>query len=493
MLPNNLKWDQAIIDDNSILNGIVLLLAFKQNRSPRPIGTAFIIGVEEQNAIAVTAAHNLQAIGEAQAPIKKHHATALPEFLNDSNVLDLDRKKVRAVCFENGKVEISVITRATYDKDLDIAFFSFIPQSKKIKFFSKYRFNLDDYSPKLGDEIAVLGLGHISVLFEERDGKGKESFQIECQSILRRGTVTNIHNNGHILCRGPCIETSIPVFPGMSGAPVMVLDKPGRPMKPFGLVSSDLEHDKEIKNDQTISGSSIIALLNPIIKSDTTGQIKTTLKLNNAFFVKNKNDKCFESRNSEGDVSKKHWINPRSATYDRYFVINTSYKPFGENLICATSCLAINQDIDHDQMLKKGDQISVFEMPRLIFLAKQGTNPERYGWMKVIDALLRSDLFNVAWSYGVVVDNDLNDLQKINVGEKPILDDFFTPDNVSLIYASADAGKESLIGKLIRATDRVAKKSLEFALEKFDGQKSFNMQRDFWDVTTLKDKVNISF
>jgi hypothetical protein len=144
-------------------------------------------------------------------------------------------------------------------------------------------------------------------------------------------------------------------------------------------------------------------------------------------------------------------------------------------------------------MLKKGDQISVFEMPRLIFLAKQGTNPERYGWMKVIDALLRSDLFNVAWSYGVVVDNDLNDLQKINVGEKPILDDFFTPDNVSLIYASADAGKESLIGKLIRATDRVAKKSLEFALEKFDGQKSFNMQRDFWDVTTLKDKVNISF
>lgn len=287
---NNLAWDQAIIDDTTVLyNGIVLLLAFTQNRSPKPIGTGFIIGAFGKDAIGVTAAHNIQGIGDVQAPIKKHHATALPEFIKNGHPIDFDRKKVMAVCSENGKIEASIISWAVYDKNSDVAFFSLVPQKNDTTYF-KSSFILDEHIPKLGDEIAVLGIGHMSVPIEERDGQGNESFQIQRQLILRKGTVTNLHKDGHVLCRGPCIETSIPVFSGMSGAPAMMLGKGGEPMKPFGLVSSDLEHDEKVKNDRTVAGSSIVALLNPIIKLNAVGQRKALLKLNSAFVIKNEKE-----------------------------------------------------------------------------------------------------------------------------------------------------------------------------------------------------------
>jgi len=268
-------------------NGIVMLLSFTPKRSPRPIGTAFIIGAYGSSAIGITAAHNFQGIADIQTPHRKHHSTALPEFLSGAQALDFDRKKVRAICSENGEIEASVIVWAIFDKDSDIAFFSIIPQNNENKSFFKSAFILDDSIPKIGDEIAVLGLAHMDVPLEERNKNGQERFHIARQLILRRGKVTNIHSEGHFLCRGPCVETSIPVFPGMSGGPVMIFGETGEPIKPFGLVSSDPENDDRIKNNRSISGSSIIALLKPKVKFNAEGQREAILRLNSASHVTN--------------------------------------------------------------------------------------------------------------------------------------------------------------------------------------------------------------
>ena len=236
----------------------------------------------------------------------------------------------------------------------------------------------------------------------------------------------------------------------------------------------------------------------------------------------NEKEKCFELRNSEGEVSNKHLvsmgeiynrngkqpkvlrqlqnptggvisINPKSIIYDRYMAIDTNYKSFGKNLMCATSSLFVKQHLGKSGRLMKGEQINILVSPRLIFLAKLGTKPERYGWMRMIDALLKSNLYNAEWSYGVIVDSDLDELQKINAREKSIIDDFFVPNNISLIYASADVGKESLLNKLIKSTDQVAKISLDSVLDRFDGQESFEISKNFWDITTLNDVVKTAF
>ena len=214
-----------------------MLIAFTPQRSPRTIGTAFIIGAYGNFAVAVTAAHNLQGIQSVQTPQNKHHPTALPEFLGNAQILDLDRRKARAICSEDGKIEVSVIGWAFFDKQSDIAIFSIIYQHyKKSCTFFKSAFILDDSCPEIGDEVAILGFANMKVPLEKARKKNcNEQFQISRQLTLRCGKVKNIHPDGHILCRGPCIETSIPVFPGMSGGPVMYSVKPGIQLNPLAL------------------------------------------------------------------------------------------------------------------------------------------------------------------------------------------------------------------------------------------------------------------
>jgi len=105
--------------------------------------------------------------------------------------------------------------------------------------------------------------------------------------VLRCGLVTNFFSEGHILCRGPCVETSIPVFFGMSGGLVARLGKGGEAIKPFGLISSDLDVDQVNKNNRSIPGTSIIALLGTTFHLNAVGQEQTILRLNEAFTAQN--------------------------------------------------------------------------------------------------------------------------------------------------------------------------------------------------------------
>jgi hypothetical protein len=93
--------------------------------------------------------------------------------------------------------------------------------------------------------------------------------------------------DGHILCRGPCIETTIPVFAGMSGGPVFQTSKPGQSMTPFGLVCSDPDEPVALKNDRSRAGSSILSLLSHEITNDTDEERKVLFKLANIGVARN--------------------------------------------------------------------------------------------------------------------------------------------------------------------------------------------------------------
>lgn len=82
--------------------------------------------------------------------------------------------------------------------------------------------------------------------------------------VLRGGRVTEVFPNGHLLCHGPCIETTIPIFPGMSGAPVMRY-APGTPMQPFGVMSTGHTEDPSLKFERSKPGHSIGPLINPSV------------------------------------------------------------------------------------------------------------------------------------------------------------------------------------------------------------------------------------
>lgn len=238
----------------------------------------------------------------------------------------------------------------------------------------------------------------------------------------------------------------------------------------------------------------------------------------------NEQNKNFEILDSHGKISKTHLVsigegyarhgkgskivrqlitqlggtvNPylTEIYFDRYLGIDTSYKVSGGNFICATACLYIDQSLDHKRGLTKGDSISVLDIPRLCFLCRPGTNPERYGWMRVIDSLVRWKEFNPKFTYGIVVDSELAILPQINIRELPVFEKFFLPENISLLYASADVGRESFYNKLIKATDQVAAVSLATALRLYPNHENiiFEAERACADLTALTSRVDYTF
>jgi hypothetical protein len=230
----------------------------------------------------------------------------------------------------------------------------------------------------------------------------------------------------------------------------------------------------------------------------------------------NDKENCIELLNSSGEISAKHHVHiaeayPRvkgpkvvrqvenppgaaiylstsSVSYDRYMAVDTSYKKFGENYMCVAAALCSDHSFRHT---KATDEVSLRVYPRECFLSRRGINPERYGWKIMIEALIKTREFDPNLSYGVIVDSDLDSLPKINSRETSILDDFVLPANISMIYASADSA-ETFLNKLIKETDRIAKRSLKTALEWYGGDESYVLESDFLLIgDQLMDKDNI--
>jgi len=186
-------------------------------------------------------------------------------------------------------------------------------------------------------------------------------------------------------------------------------------------------------------------------------------------------------------------IESTTAHFDRYVGYDTSYKPSGDNFICATGGLLVDQALDHEKGLSNGDTVSGLVIPRLCFLCKKGLNPERYGWMKMIEALMRWEKFNPNFRYGIVVDSELGLLPKINARDEPVFENFFLPENLSLIYASADGGRENFYNVLIKATDRIAAASLQEAIKKYPSHASLKLENNYADLTVLNSHVDFTF
>lgn len=252
-------WNEAEGDD--LLNrGLLTIIAHDLSGHPHVIGTGFVISRDDLKAVCVTAAHVFSEVRRLQSPPQRHSPSALPEFLPLPKAVDLDRKSLRAISIEGERVESTVIEGLVFDEATDIAIFSIALQDPARKPFFSHEFFLDSTPPAVGDLVSVLSYGDQGIFDYEHDGDQAFSFKFKRRPVLRVGRVLAHYPDGHRLCRGPCIETSIPVYSGMSGGPVIHYGTEGA-IKPFGLVCSDPDMDSEDKQNRSIEGHSIFALL----------------------------------------------------------------------------------------------------------------------------------------------------------------------------------------------------------------------------------------
>jgi hypothetical protein len=91
--------------------------------------------------------------------------------------------------------------------------------------------------------------------------------------------------------------------------------------------------------------------------------------------------------------------------------------------------------------------------------------PENLGWYQIIQMLQRNPSFNDQMKVAFIVDSDLGNLKAFNEQIKPILNDYFLPNNFTLIYASAENPTESIANKMIAEADSVSRNLLKYIIE----------------------------
>lgn len=274
-------WNQAEVDPN-FNHGLLTLIAFDKEERPHPIGTGFVISRDDRKAVCLTAAHVITELRNLQAPPSRHAMSALPEFLPPPREIDLSRQMVRAIALERDRAEVLVVEGAIVDENRDIAVITVALQDEQSGPFFSQEFEADDSIPPNGNLVCILSYGDLSADNFITDGDRYREFWMSRRPILRIGTVVEHHPNGHRLCRGPCIETTVPVYSGMSGGPAFAFGRPGQPMRPIGLVCSDPDIDGPEKEDRTKSGSSIVTILPCSVEVNSSGVRSVRFEFQNA-------------------------------------------------------------------------------------------------------------------------------------------------------------------------------------------------------------------
>ncbi|HMG51099.1 MAG TPA: hypothetical protein VK597_10890 [Inquilinus sp.] len=143
--------------------------------------------------------------------------------------------------------------------------------------------------------------------------------------------------------------------------------------------------------------------------------------------------------------------------FTQLVAIDTNTKEINGVKVSVTGVVIAAGVIDEDS-----DRALAYLAPFCIKFSASEFPPEKIGWADGLSELYRRNLVSTKNPVGLIVDSFMDDLISINNRIISIIDNFYLPRNVSMIYASSDAGKEYIPNKLIALADRVATETLDY-------------------------------
>ena len=141
--------------------------------------------------------------------------------------------------------------------------------------------------------------------------------------------------------------------------------------------------------------------------------------------------------------------------YDLLLAVDTNYRKLGEDLIAATAVIGAKMVLLGHPENAPEMHYSYFPLPSALF-RNPTISPEKLGWDFAIQCLFDADVQSRFPRIGVVVDAHLSDITEINARNMPVAEDRHLPDKVTLIYASAERGKDDFINKFMHYADASA-------------------------------------
>lgn len=266
-IPNDVlkgEWIDASNNNPSLVNlyrpCLVAFLAFDRNRIPSIAGSGFIIGGDEEYALAFTAKHVLtEGALNIQRPVPRHAASAI--FVPKSSTIpSVEESKLRAFWMGSNSGDLLFTRHVGYNDSLEIACTILEAHPAFKNNFKPHNILLDANEPSKGDVVHMISLDQLEISNysppTDISGSGY-SFSINRRVSIRVGTITEVYPKGYRQYKWLCFTTSIPAEPGMSGGMVFV-PADNKPISICGIVSADASTD-EAKANNALCGESIIA------------------------------------------------------------------------------------------------------------------------------------------------------------------------------------------------------------------------------------------
>jgi hypothetical protein len=242
---------------------IVSIVGIGKKGKLLPIGTGFVIQARGDRAIVLSAAHNIHdAIREIQYPYRLSNPTTPKEFLAPEEI-SAASNALRVLVERRDRFDLCRVAQVAWDANSDLAFLTIVPQDDGDSELFEGRLKIGPADPLQGDVVGVLGFADHSPYTNstaEPDGV------LTRRPVFRVGRVTHVGPEGIGWHKSPCVESTIPVFDGMSGGAAFT-HRDGEELLVFGVIAGDVGDSSErgkvdpMKMDRSVAGRSYLRLL----------------------------------------------------------------------------------------------------------------------------------------------------------------------------------------------------------------------------------------
>ncbi|MCO5083965.1 MAG: hypothetical protein M9955_20195 [Rhizobiaceae bacterium] len=253
------EWSLFVSEDPAWPGAQALgMLIFPSGDGIAVLGHAPIIATSGPFAVCFAAAHSVDAIQLDQQRQKGWSEFNLsPDFRSrKTRVIDVSK----SVCFFDvgGSAQTAMLVGMHYVENFDIAAVgvSVIGDAR----LPQHRLALDLTPPEVGETVFALvnEIASVDVSTSER-----LETEITLKSHCRVGKVTAVHASGPLPGQTMTFRTTIPVTPGMSGAPICRLPETASgKLAICGIVSSDISAPEAFV-DRRIAGNSTATMIWP--------------------------------------------------------------------------------------------------------------------------------------------------------------------------------------------------------------------------------------
>jgi len=140
--------------------------------------------------------------------------------------------------------------------------------------------------------------------------------------------------------------------------------------------------------------------------------------------------------------------------YDFICAVDTNTREIGRKTLSVTGIVTVTNSRAPDPEDTRG--FWKFDVPFALVVSQPKASAEHLGWLGAAQYLHVNGYIRAGMRVGVIVDSDLGTISAFNQRKKPVIGPFYLPEGVQLIYATSDAGKESVVNKALATADSIA-------------------------------------